>query len=415
MIERIAILGGSSVYIPEFILSIIARNVNVKEIVLVGLPGKKLELVSRFCQRLIDKSGFLSKIIATSDVRAAVTNSKYVLNHIRVGGMQARMRDEMLPPKFGMLGHEVLGAGGFSNAMRTLPIIFDLAKQIEETNPNAVFINLTNPMGIVVEAMNACCKLNVLGACDLPGTYARKVALLLQQDLTKLKIDYIGIDHLGWIQDVKLDNRSRMSHVLELLEQSREEGFDHDLIELFRMIPTRNTGMYFHRGEVLKRQKTCDRFRSEVLHEAEKRILKYYEDPHLTEIPDLTRQRNAVWYEETLLPLLDALEGPKEKNLFLCVRNGDSIRDLPENCSVEIPVTVSSKGVKPAKVGSLPRFLKGMYIAAKESDRLTIEAVKHKSYEHALQALTINPFVPSMETAKKYLDTVIREDKLELH
>lgn len=415
MIERITILGGSSVYTPELVLSIISKNINVKEIVLLGQEGRKLQLVAGFCQRLINKSGFPAKIIASTDVKQAVTGARYILNHIRVGGMQARMRDEMIPPKFEMVGDENLGAGGFSNAMRTLPVIFDIARKIEEVNPGAIFINLTNPMGIVVEALIKYSNLKVVGVCDLPGTYMRKVAQVLQEPVGSLKFDYVGLNSLGWIQDIKLEKRSCMSRVLEILESQSEDGFDYELIELFRMIPTRQTGTYFRRAEILKKQKACSRFRSEVLHEAEQRILKLYEDEHLHEIPELTRQRNAVWYEETILPLIEALEDKAEHNIILCVKNGGCIRDLPEDSSVEIPTMVSQKGVEPQMVGNLPRFLKGVYLALKESDRLTVEAVRHKSKDYALQALAINPFVPSLETAKKYLERIVKDEHIELH
>lgn len=415
MIERITILGGSSVYIPELVQSIIARNLNVKEIVLFGPGKKKLKLVSDFCQRIIDKSGFPSQVVPASDIHEAVAGAKYLLNHIRVGGMRARMRDEMLPPKYGMVGDETLGAGGFSNAMRTLPVVFEYAEAIEETNPEAIFINLTNPMGVITEGLVKYSNLDVIGVCDLPGKYARKVAGLLHREPAELKVDYIGLYHLGWIQDVKVDNRSKMSQVLDILETHKEDEFDYDLIELFRMIPTGPTAVYFHRDELLKKQKACSRFRSEILHEAEKQILKLYEDKHLTEVPELTRQRNAVWYEETILPLIRALEGEDNTELVLCLKNNESIRDLDKDSSVEVPAAISSRGVRPRKVGSLPRFLKGLYFSLKESDRLTVEAVKHKSYEYALQALTINPFVPSYEVAKKFLGRVIKEENLELH
>lgn len=415
MIERITILGGSSVYTPELVLSIISKNINVKEIVLLGQEGRKLQLVAGFCQRLINKSGFPARIVASTDVRQAVSGAKYILNHIRVGGMQARMRDEMLPPKFEMVGDENLGAGAFSNAMRTLPVILNIARQIEEVNPGAYFINLTNPMGIVVEALLKYTKLRVVGVCDLPGTYMRKVAQVLQENVTSLKFDYVGLNDLGWFQDIKLDKRSCMSRLLEILESQGEEGFDYELIELFRMIPTRQSGTYFRRAEILKKQKACSRFRAEILHEAEQRILKLYEDEHLFEIPDLTRQRNAVWYEETILPLIEALEDKAEHNIILCVRNGGCIRDLPDDCSVELPTVVSAKGVEPQMVGSLPRFLRGVYISMKESERLTVEAVRHKSKEYALQALAINPFVPSLETAKKYLERIVKDEHIELH
>ena len=415
MIDRITVLGGSSVYTPEFIASAVSRNLNVKEIVLFGKSVRKLELVSAFCKRLIKKSGFPTTILFSTDIKEAVSGAKYVINHIRVGGMEARMRDEMLPPKLGMLGDETLGAGGFANAMRTLPVVFEQAEQIEEVNPDAMIINLSNPMGIIVEALIKYSTLNVVGLCDLPGTYARKVAKVLQQDPEDLRVDYVGIAHLGWIQDVKIDKRSYMSRLLELIEDHQEDGFDYQLIELFRMIPTRRTGVFFHRAEILKEQRSGARFRAEILYEAERRILKLYEDEHMNEIPELTRQRNAVWYEYTILPLIEALENSHEKNIILCTKNNRSIRDLPEDCSVEIPTSVSHNGIRPNKVGSLPRFLKGMYLAAKESERLTIEAVRHKSHEYALQALTINPFVPSIEIAQKYLARIVKEENLQLH
>jgi 6-phospho-beta-glucosidase len=415
MVGRIAILGGSSVYIPEFILSLISHNVNVKEIVLHGRPGRKLDLVSKFSQRLLDRSGYPAKVVVETDVPEAVRGAKYVINHLRVGGMAARHRDETLPLKFDMIGDDTLGAGGFANAMRTLPVVLEMAEEVERVNPDAIFINLTNPMGIVVEALLKTRKLKVVGLSDLPGAYAKKITNILRRPREELRFDYVGLHHLGWIQDVKIDKRSHMAQLLDALSEHEDDSFDFPLIELFRMIPTRNTGTYFHRGEVLKRQQSMSRFRSEELQEAEERILTLYEDPDLHELPELTRQRNAVWYEETILPLIDALESRKKTELILCVGNNGSIRDMPDDASVEVPVSVGSHKLTPRKVGSLPRFLRGMFMAAKESDRLTIEAALHKSYDYALQALTINPFVPSVETAQKFLDRIIRDEKLELH
>lgn len=415
MIERIAIIGGSSVYIPEFILSLISHNVNAKEIALVGREGKKLPLVAAFCQRLIDKSGFPTKIIPTTSVEEAVEGAKYTLNHIRVGGMRARVRDEKGPPKHGLIGDESLGAGGFANAMRSLPVVMEIAEKIERVNPQTTFINLTNPMGVIVEALVKYSKLKVIGVCDLPGTYTRKVARVLQKDPKTLKFDFIGLNHMGWIQDVRVNGRSYMGKVLDRLEESQEDGFDYALINLFRMIPTRTTSLYFHSDKVLKDQRNCSRFRAEALYEAEKQILKLYEDKHLNTIPDLTRERNAVWYEETIVPLIQALESEEKRSLILCVRNGEAIRDLPADCSVEVPVEVSKARLRPRKVGNCPRFLKGLFLAAKESDRLTVEAASHRSYEYALQALTINPLVPSYEAAQRYLDWLIKEENLTLH
>ena len=214
---------------------------------------------------------------------------------------------------------------------------------------------------------------------------------------------------------MKVDDRSCMGYLLEKLERHKEDGFNHELIELFRMVPTRTVGLYFSRDSILRKQQSCARFRGEELHEAERQILDLYRDEHLCDLPELTRERNAVWYEETIIPLIQALESKTDSELILCVRNGGSIRDLPEDASVEVPARVSRRGVKPRAVGNSPRFLRGLFASVKESDRLTIEAARHKSFECALQALTISPFVPSYESAKKFLKRVIKEESLELH
>lgn len=415
MIDRIAVLGGSSVYTPEFILSVISHNLNVKEIVLIGRDGPKLPLVSQFCQRLLNKSGFPATIVATSNVEEGVAGARYIINNIRVGGMEARLRDEKLPPKYCMIGDQGIGAGGIANALRTLPVIMNIADTIERVNPEAIFINLANPMGVIVEALIKHSKLNVIGVCDLPGTYIAKIARLLNRDPGEITVNYFGLNHMGWIQDVLIEKRSCMSQVLERIDSTADDGFDRDLISLFRIIPTKTVSLYFHADEVVKKQQNCGRFRAEILFEAEQQILKLYENEHLSDIPDLTRERNAVWYEETILPLIEALESKTEEKRVLCVKNDGAIRDLPDDCSVELQVDVSKKGIKAHKVGNCPHFLRGLFIGCKESERLTIEAVRHRSYEYALQALTINPLVPSMDTAKKYLDKIIKDERHELH
>ena len=415
VIERITVLGGSSVYTPEFIVSLISHNLNVKEVVLFGSEGQKLKLVSEFCCRLVKRSGFPCKVVASSDLEEAVRGAKYVVNHVRIGGMRARLRDEKLPPKQGMIGDESLGAGGFANALRTLPIVLDFAERIEKVNSDCMLINLSQPMGIVMEALSRYSGLRSVGVCEMPAQYVKKIAALLMRDPDELNVDYIGLNHMGWIQDVRINGRSCLSKVIECLETERLDGFDYELMDLFRMIPMKTVSLYFHRDEILKQQKSCARFRAEVLYEAEKQILKLYKDNHLTQVPDLDQERNAVWYEETLVPLIVALESNDPRTIILCLRNDGCIRDLPDECSVELPAEVSKAGIVPRKVGSCPHFLKGLFQTVKESDRLAVEAVRHKSYEYALQGLTIHPLVPSLQTARRFLDRVLKDEKVELH
>ena len=129
----------------------------------------------------------------------------------------------------------------------------------------------------------------------------------------------------------------------------------------------------------------------------------------------MTRARNAIWYEETIVPLLQALEEKQDRECILCIKNEGAVRDLPDDCSVEVPVRASKQGIEPRRLGDCPRFLKGLFHSVKESDRLTVEAVKHRSYECALQALTINPLVSSLDAARAFLDRIIKEESIELH
>ncbi|MCK5861120.1 MAG: hypothetical protein KAH38_01455 [Candidatus Hydrogenedentes bacterium] len=414
MIDRITILGGSSVYIPEFVSTALAHNIIIRELVLLGKPGRKLDSVSAFCQRLVDKNGHATKIIPETDVETAVRDASYIINHVRVGGMKARIRDEMTPPQLDMIGSDSIGAGAVINALRTLPVVLNFAHTIERVNPDAVIINLTNPVGIIVEALNRITPLKVMGVNNLPGVYIRKVSTLLGRTPNEVQTNYLGLHDLGWIQDMKVNGKSRMRKVLDLIETSDDDEYDRSLISLFHMIPTRHAGLYFRRSEALKYQQSCARFRSQLLHDTEKRILHLYANDTLNSVPTLTQQRNPLWYEYTLIPLLKALESSKSTSMVLCVQNQGAITDLPDKCSVEIPVTIGKKDFKAAKIGLLPRFLKGFYCAVKESDRLVIEAVRHKSYDHALQALAVNPFVPSTDKAREYLDRALRQDKLEL-
>jgi len=414
MIGRVAILGGSSVYTPEFISSIIARNLAIQDIVLIGRTERKLQLVSAFCQRMLDKNGFPTKIEATTDVAEGVKGANYILNQIRVGGMMARARDERVPPMFDMIGDETLGAGGIANAFRTLPVVLEYARMIERAAPDATLINLTNPMGVIVEALNKLTAMNVIGICDVPTIYTKRIAKILNADSRGIWVDYFGLNHIGWIQDVKINGRSQMERLLDRVTRKKPDGFDVELVELFRMIPTRFVSFFFKRDDILKKQKELVKYRGEELYEAEQLILAQYEDEDLCEVPELTKDRNAVWYEQSIIPLVEGLESDDERELVLCVKNNGALKGLPDEAAVEVPGIVSKKGIQVRKVGESPCFLQGLFYSVKASERLTVEAVMQNSYDLALQALVIHPLVPSLSAARGFLDRMVEDENLTL-
>jgi 6-phospho-beta-glucosidase len=415
VIERIAVLGGSSVYTPEFISSIIAHNLGIKEVVLMGRSERKLKLVAEFCQRMFDKNGFPTRVIATTDIKEAAKDAKYIVNQIRVGGMMARARDERIPPQFGMVGDESLGAGGFANAARTLPVVVDYVRKINKVNKNAMIIDLSNPMSMIVEAAATCSDLTVIGVCDTPRIYGQRIAKALGVNVQDLWIDYFGLNHLGWIQDVKVDGCSAMDKLLDRIVRKKVDGFDIELVRLFRMIPTRSVSVYFRSDEIVKRQSEMVKFRGEKLYETEQQILGLYENSKLADVPELTKGRNALWYELSIVPLIEALESGEPREFILCVKNGSALRGMPEDAVVEVPALVSNGAVKVERTGESPWFLRGLLYAVKASERLAVEAILNKSYDTALRALVINPLVPSLDAAKKFLDKIVDEEKLALH
>lgn len=396
-------------------MSLVSHNVNVGEIVLYGRESEKLDIVTAFCQRIVRRTGYPAQVSCDTDLESAVTGATYILNNIRVGGMKARMRDEALPLAMDMVADDGIGAGGFSNALRTLPVVLDLANRIAAVNKDALFINLTNPVGIVMQALIQCTELRAVGTVDMPASITREISDRLHIPTSELDFDFIGLDRLGWIQDIHHQGKSVMGLAIENLTEHPTDVLDREVIEIFRMIPTRSMNLYFHREEVLKRQKGQNRARADVLHEAEKQILDLYKDTSLHEIPPLTRERNAVWFEETIVPLFSHLESKDKGSVILSMRNDGAIRDLPDSASVEIPAEVSKKGIEPRKVGNCPRFLKGLFAMVKESDRMVVEAIQHRSYDLALQSLAMNPFVPSLEKARTFLDRALEEEGVELH
>ncbi len=396
-------------------MSLVSHNVNVGEIVLYGRESEKLDIVTAFCQRIVRRTGYPAQVSCDTDLESAVTGATYILNNIRVGGMKARMRDEALPLAMDMVADDGIGAGGFSNALRTLPVVLDLANRIAAVNKDALFINLTNPVGIVMQALIQCTELRAVGTVDMPASITREISDRLHIPTSELEFDFIGLDRLGWIQDIHHQGKSVMGLAIENLTEHPTDVLDREVIEIFRMIPTRSMNLYFHREEVLKRQKGQNRARADVLHEAEKQILDLYKDTSLHEIPPLTRERNAVWFEETIVPLFSHLESKDKGSVILSMRNDGAIRDLPDSASVEIPAEVSKKGIEPRKVGNCPRFLKGLFAMVKESDRMVVEAIQHRSYDLALQSLAMNPFVPSLEKARTFLDRALEEEGVELH
>lgn len=410
-IERISVIGGSSVYIPVFLSAIMQRNVRVKEIVLIGRNEEKLKIVSSFCERLIENVGYPLKIIPTTSLEEGIQNANVIVNHIRVGGLLSRINIEKKPLKFGLIGDESFGAGSFANALKTLPVIMEIGRKVKTINPEAVFINLTNPMGLVVETLTRYTGLRqVIGICEIGNKYRKIASVAFNVPENTVSLQYVGLYHLGLICDVTINDKSVMSEFIEKIESEYIEDFDKRLTDIFKIIPSRALCIYLNKDEYLKKQLKTGRLRSEILFENEAKILNYYRNTDNNEIPDMVYYRNPTWYDEIIVPLIISLNAKTGGEHIICISNKEYLHEFPHDTAVEIPCEVSIKGIKCRFNSRLPELFRGIMITAKESDRLMIDAILNKSYELSLKALTINPFIESFSKAKDFLDHITEEE-----
>ncbi|MCX8063958.1 MAG: hypothetical protein N3G21_02150 [Candidatus Hydrogenedentes bacterium] len=410
VIARLAVLGGSSVYIPVFISALMHRNVKVREVVLIGRNEEKLEIVSRFCKKLVANVGYPLKISSTVSVEEGVKDALIILNHIRVGGLLTRISHERLPLKHNMIGDESFGAGSFSNACTTIPVIVDIGNRIKSVNPNAYLINMTNPMGLVVDVFTRHTGLeNVIGICENIPSYRRAISELLGVDECQISLHYIGLYHIGFVCDVLVKGKSRMSEVVEKANELNIEGVNKDFIRYFNLIPSRALSIYLSRDAYLNYQKKAPRLRSEILYEKETKILKLYKQNTTETIPSIVYERNPFWYDEIIVPLILHLCSYNPGESIVCVPNKGFISEFPLGTSVEVPCKISKDGYACSLKLKIPDFIRGLMIMSKESDRLMMESIINSSYKTALRALAINPFVTSFSNVKDFLDECLKE------
>lgn len=414
VVSRLSVLGGSSVYIPVFLSALMHRNVKVREVVLIGRNEEKLEIVSRFCRKLVESVGYPLKVSSTISIEEGVSNASIILNHIRVGGLLTRISHEYLPLKHNMIGDESFGAGSFSNACCTLPVIMEIGSRIKNINPNAYIINMTNPMGLVVEALTRYVGLEkVIGICENIPSYKHAIAELLGVDERNISLQYIGLYHIGFICDVLVKGKSRILEIVEKVSEINIEGVDKEFVRYFNIIPSRALSIYFNRDSYLSSQKKASRLRSEILYERESKILELYKQSATENIPSIVYERNPFWYDEIIVPLIQLLCSYTSGESVVCVPNKGFISDFPTGTSVEVPCKISKNGYLSVFKHRIPDFIRGLLITAKESDRLMIESIINSSYKTALKALAINPFVNSFSNAKAFLDECLAERNLD--
>ncbi|QIZ07811.1 6-phospho-beta-glucosidase [Priestia megaterium] len=425
---KIVTIGGGSSYTPELIEGFIKyhNELPVRELWLVDVEdGKdKLEIVGNLAKRMVEKAGVSIKIYLTLDRKEALKNADFVTTQFRVGLLEARKKDESIPLKHGVLGQETNGPGGLFKALRTIPVILDICREMEEVCPKAWLINFTNPAGMVTEAVLRYSNIDrVVGLCNVPIGMEMGVARLFEVDHNRVRIDFAGLNHMVYGLDVFVDGVSVKEKLISLINDPEKSitmqnihamGWEPEFLRALDVFPCPYHNYYYKSGDMLEKElKNYNEggTRAEVVKKLEEELFELYKDPHLAIKPPQLEMRGGAYYSDAAVRLIHSMYTDKRDIQAVNTINKGAIAGLPFDAAVEISCIITKDGPKPIAVGDLPIQVRGLVQQMKSFERVAIEAAISGDYATALLAMTINPLVPSDRVAKVILDEMLEAHK----
>ncbi|WP_213715844.1 6-phospho-beta-glucosidase [Cedecea lapagei] len=425
---KITVVGGGSSYTPELIEGLILRHaaLPMTELALVDVEAgrQKVEIIAALARRMFDSKGLEQvKVTVHYEPDAAIAGSSFVLTQLRVGQLPARAADERLGLSHELLGQETTGVGGFAKALRTIPVMLDIAKRVERLAPNAWIINFTNPAGIVTEAVSRYSAANIVGLCNVPVTMHHTIADMLQLPYDKVTLRFAGLNHMVWVHEVIADGRDATAEVIEMLCDGEQLSMNNikaipwppALLRALKAIPC-PYHRYFWQTRTMLKDELADAAngrgtRAEQVMKVEAELFELYASPQLDKKPEQLSQRGGSFYSEVALELIDALHNNLGKQMVVNTANNGAIQGLPDDAVIETNCVIDALGAHPLAFGKLPPLMNGLTQQVKDFERLTIEAAVHGDKQQALLALIANPLVADVNIAQALLDEVLASNK----
>lgn len=406
---KVSVVGGGSTYTPELVEGLASRadRLPVDELVLLDPDPLRLEVVGALAGRMLDRLGWGGRLVLTDRREEALEGADFVIVQLRIGGQAARLSDETIPGRFGAIGQETTGAGGFAKALRTVPVVLELAEESARRGaPGAWFVDFTNPTGLVTQALLDGGH-RAVGLCNVAISLQRRLAARFEVEPDRVSLDHVGLNHLTWERAVTVDGVDRMDAILE--DPSSYPGADEfpaELVRALRAIPSPYLHYYYFPTEVLEHQRT-HRSRAEEVMEIEAGLLELYRDPTLDEKPKLLDERGGAFYSEAAAALVASLHAGTGDVQVVNVRNGGAIPGLPDDDVVEVPARVDREGAHPLPTSPLAPEMLGIVQHAKAYERLTIDAALSGDRTTARTALLANPLVGDYGVAAPLLDALL--------
>ncbi len=407
---KIAVIGGGSTYTPELMDGLISDGpvLGLEEVALMDIDAERLGVVGGFCQRMAAHAGEAFKVVTTSERERAVDGASFVLTQIRVGGQAGRHQDILLGLDHGLVGQETTGVGGFAKALRTVPVMLEICRDMERLCPHAWLINFTNPSGLVTEAILKHGRERAIGLCNNPINLKMDVAARLKVEPDHVDLDYLGLNHLSWVRRVIVDGRDVLPGVLDELTAAgrpanipEELDYPPEFIRALGMIPSSYLRYYYLTRKALAELRRKPKSRAEEVMDIEKDLLAAYADPGRVEKPPGLEKRGGALYSRAALDLVLAIHQDRGERQIVNARNGQAIACLPADCVVEVPCTIGAGGAQPRPVDPPPPEIRGLLQHVKAYEELAVEAALTRSKRLSLLALVAHPLVADVELAGK--------------
>ncbi|HCL02555.1 MAG TPA: 6-phospho-beta-glucosidase [Lachnoclostridium phytofermentans] len=421
---KIVTIGGGSSYTPELVEGFIKRydKLPVRELWLVDIEeGKhKLEIVGELARRMVEKAGIPMKIYTTLNRREALKDADFVTTQLRVGLLEARIKDERIPLSHGMLGQETNGAGGLFKGLRTIPVLLDICKDMDELCNDAWLINFTNPVGMVTEAINRYSnRKKVIGLCNLPIDMHKAIAKILERPTEEVFVTFGGLNHMVFVTGVYVDGEDRMDAVMDkwgsqtVMNIKGTEWYIGFMKEL-GVIPCSYHRYYYMAKEYL--EEAIENYkqngtRAEKVKKIEEELFELYKDPALKEKPKQLEKRGGSYYSDAACNLICSIYNDTKDIQVVNTVNRGALANLEYEEVAEISCMITKNGPVPISVGKLPKAVNGLIQQIKSFEVAASEAAVTGDYDKTLRAMMINPLVGSQKYAIEVLDELLEAHK----
>jgi 6-phospho-beta-glucosidase len=412
---KVAVIGGGSTYTPELVEGLATRRerLPIDELVLQDIDPQRRDIVGGLAGRMLRRMEWDGRLTLTADAGEAMDGATFVLIQLRIGGQAARLMDETLPLRFGTIGQETTGAGGLAKALRTVPVVLELAELAgRRALPGAWIIDFTNPVGIVTQALVDAGH-RAIGLCNVAISLQRRLASRIDVDPDTLALDHVGLNHLSWITGARTDGVDRLPDLLAVHGSSIADDLDLpvELVRKLAAVPSYYLRYYYAFDDVLAQQR-AGHSRAEEVMELERRLLDMYADPTLDTKPALLNDRGGAFYSEAAAQLLASLNDGAGDVQVVDVRNDGAVPDLDDSDVVEVPARIDRDGAHSIPQGPMDPQMLALVRAVKAFERLAIRAALSGDPDDVRQALEAHPLVgPKIGDVRALLDALLESNR----